>query len=105
MFSRLLGGVVAVGVMGGVLTAQLAKDPSIPEDAASRLLTAEGARGLDPAIVQHLGEALTSGLTTVFWIIAAMGVIGFVSALWFPRVPIQAGDDKAVAPPSEAGIG
>ncbi|WP_437308944.1 MDR family MFS transporter [Sorangium sp. So ce388] len=105
MFSRLLGGVVAVGVMGGVLTAQLAKDPSIPEDAASRMLTAEGARGLDPAVVQHLGEALTSGLTTVFWIIAAMGVVGFISALWFPRVPIQPGDDKVVAPPSEAGIG
>ncbi|WP_438018848.1 MDR family MFS transporter [Sorangium sp. So ce315] len=105
MFSRLLGGVVAVGVMGGVLTAELAKDPSIPADAASRLLTAEGARGLDPSIVQHLGEALTSGLTTVFWIIAAMGVVGFISALWFPRVPLDPGQGKAVAPPGEAGIG
>ncbi|MDC0683003.1 MULTISPECIES: MDR family MFS transporter [Sorangium] len=106
MFSRLLGGVVAVGIMGGVLTAQLAKDPSIPADAASRLLTAEGARGLDPSIVQHLGEALTSGLTTVFWIIAAMGITGFIAALWFPRVPIEAaGGDAAVGPPSEAGIG
>lgn len=105
MFSRLLGGVVAVGVMGGVLTAQLAKDPSIPADAASRLLTAEGAQGLDPSIMQHLREALASGLTTVFWIIAAMGLVGFVVALWFPHVPLQAVDDKAVAPPSEAGIG
>ncbi|KYF56571.1 disulfide bond formation protein DsbA [Sorangium cellulosum] len=105
MFSRLLGGVVAVGIMGGVLTAELAKDPSIPADAASRLLTEEGARGLDPSVVQHLGEALTSGLTTVFWIIAVMGVVGFISALWFPRVPLEPGQDKAVAPPGEAGIG
>ncbi|AUX40623.1 MFS transporter [Sorangium cellulosum] len=104
MFSRLLGGVLAVGVMGGVLTAELAKDESIPADAASRLLTAEGAQGLDPSIVQHLGAALTSGLTTVFWIIAAMGVVGFIVGLWFPHVPFQAADDKAVVS-GEAGVG
>ncbi|AUX20861.1 MFS transporter [Sorangium cellulosum] len=105
MFSRLLGGVVAVGIMGGVLSAELAKDASIPADAASRLLAPEGAQSLDPSIVEHLGAALMSGLTTVFWIIAAMAVVGFVVALWFPRLPVQAAGGEAVAPPSEAGFG
>ncbi|MGK4003605.1 hypothetical protein WMF31_13325 [Sorangium sp. So ce1036] len=59
----------------------------------------------DPSVVQHLGEALTSGLTTVLWIIAAMGVVGFISARWFPHVPLQAGEDKAVAPPSSSSRG
>ncbi|MGK4006845.1 MDR family MFS transporter [Sorangium sp. So ce1036] len=105
MFSRLLGGVVAVGIMGGVLSAELAKDASIPADAASRLLAPEGALGLDPSVMEHLGAALMSGLTTVFWIIAAMAVVGFVVALWFPRLPVQAAGGEAVAPPSEAGFG
>src|SRR5207247_4682208 len=48
MFFRTIGGAVAVAVMGGMLNASLAKDPSIPADAASQILRPEGVRSLDP---------------------------------------------------------
>jgi MFS family permease len=88
MFFRTIGGAVAVGVMGGVLNAALARDPSIPPEAASRLLSPEGARSLDPDLIDRLGGALAGGLGTVFWIIASMAVAGFLVALRFPKLPL-----------------
>lgn len=85
MFFRTIGGAIAVGVMGGVINAALARDPSIPAGAASRLLQREGHGALDPELVGRLGHALAGGLGTVFWIIAGMAVAGFLVALWFPR--------------------
>jgi EmrB/QacA subfamily drug resistance transporter len=87
MFFRTIGGTLAVGVMGGVINASLMADASIPEDAASRVLSREGAASLTPDMVARLGDALAHGLGTVFWIIGGMGVVAFVTSLWFPDVP------------------
>lgn len=88
MFFRTIGGALAVGVMGGVLSAALSSDPSIPADAANELLSREGGRQLDPGVLAHLGDALARGLGRVFWIIAGMAAVAFLASIFFPRVVI-----------------
>jgi MFS family permease len=102
MFFRTIGGTLAVGVMGGVINARLMADATIPEDAASRVLSREGAASLSPDLIARLGDALTSGLGTVFWIVAGMGLVAFVASLWFPHVPTQA---KGLVPTSGVDLG
>jgi len=85
MFFRTIGGALAVGVMGGVLNAALAKDPTIPHAATSQVLSREGIKEMDPALLARLGGLLGGALQTVFWIVAAMGVAAFVVSLWFPK--------------------
>lgn len=102
MFFRTIGGTLAVGVMGGVINARLMADASIPEDAASRVLSHEGTAALAPEVLARLGDALSGGLDTVFWIIAGMGVVAFVTSLWFPHVPTQ---PKELAPATSVGAG
>jgi len=87
MFFRTIGGTLAVGVMGGVINASLMADASIPADAASQVLSREGTSALSPDLLAHLGAALASGLGTVFWIVAGMGALAFLTGLWFPHVP------------------
>jgi MFS family permease len=89
MFFRTIGGALAVGVMGGVLSAALLSDPSIPPDAANQILSREGASALDPALLERLGVVLSLGLQRVFWIIAGMALTAFAASLWFPKVETQ----------------
>ena len=97
MFFRTIGGALAVGVMGGVLNAALAKDPTIPPEATSQVLTREGIKLMDPATLDRLGAILAGALDTVFWIIAAMGVLAFLVSLWFPKV-VTTGEPEANVP-------
>ncbi|MDC0746355.1 MDR family MFS transporter [Polyangium mundeleinium] len=103
MFFRTIGGAVAVGVMGGVIVASLRKDPTLPSDAASRALSREGMSALGPDVVQRISGLLDAGLGTVFWMIAVLGVLAFVGALFFPDVPLAtkaAEPAPAPAPPA-----
>jgi EmrB/QacA subfamily drug resistance transporter len=102
MFFRTIGGTLAVGVMGGVINARLMADASIPEDAASRVLSREGAASLTPDLIARLGDALAGGLGTVFWIIAGMGVVAFVASLWFPHIVTR---PKELAPAEGVNLG
>ena len=74
MFSRTIGGALAVGAMGGVLNASLEKDLTIPRDAASRVLSQEGLQALPPVLVERLSKTLADGLGAVFWIVAGLSV-------------------------------
>src|SRR5438128_4987065 len=58
MFSRTIGGTLAVGVLGGALAAALLGDPSIPSDAADQLLGPAHGKGLDPAVLSSLAASL-----------------------------------------------
>ncbi len=102
MFFRTIGGTLAVGVMGGVINASLMADASIPEDAASRVLSREGAASLSPELFARLGDALSRGLGTVFWIIAGMGLVAFAASLWFPHIPTHA---RAPVPTDSVDLG
>ncbi|MDI1484101.1 MDR family MFS transporter [Polyangium sp. y55x31] len=103
MFFRTIGGAVAVGVMGGVIVTALEKDASLPKDAASRALSREGMNALGPDVVQRIAGLLDAGLGTVFWMIAVLGVLAFIGALFFPNVPLETKAAKpapAPAPPA-----
>jgi MFS family permease len=104
MFVRTIGGALAIGVTGGVLRLALARDASIPPDAASQLLGPERGEHLDPEVVRHLGAALEDGVGTIFWISSGIACAAFFASLLFPRVAlIKEGADVAAAPKPEPG--
>ncbi|RKH54086.1 MDR family MFS transporter [Corallococcus llansteffanensis] len=86
MFFRTIGGSLGVGAMGGVMVAQLMKDPSVPVSAATELLGPEHGRGLSPAVLETLGGALNHGLSINFWIICSAMVAAFAAGLFFPKL-------------------
>src|SRR5207248_2533278 len=103
MFARTIGGTLAVGVLGGVLSAAVLRDGTVPAGAADRLLGPEHGAGLDPAVVSSLSVSLQSGLGTVFWAIAGISVAAAITSLFFPRIPIgkAAPEGTGIAQPAE----
>ncbi len=95
MFFRTIGGALAIGAMGGVLAARLARDPLIPIQAANALLGPDHGRSLSPDVLRMLGGQLESGLVTNFWIIFALALAAFVTSLFFPERP--AGEGRGVS--------
>jgi len=86
MFFRTIGGALAVSGMGGVLNAALAAEPGMSHELASRVLSPEGVRGLDPELLARVGGALGRGVGWIFWLIAASAAAAFLTGLWFPDV-------------------
>ena len=101
MFFRTIGGALAVSATGGVLNAALARDGSLPHDLTSKVLAAEGASTLDPALLDRVASAFALGIGWIFWIVAAIASVAFVTCLWFPDVPTK---DRAAAP-AEPAVG
>jgi EmrB/QacA subfamily drug resistance transporter len=99
MFARTIGGTLAVGVLGGILSAALLSDGSIPPDAADQLLGPAHGAGLNPLVVRALGISLRSGLNVVFWVIAGIAAAAAAASLFFPHVPTGTQD----ASPAHAG--
>src|SRR5260370_1258249 len=91
MFARTIGGPLAVGAMGGILTATLLRNGSAPIEAADQLLGPAHGAGLDPALLRALTASLQSGLGVVFWVIAGIAVAAAVTSLLFPNLPVDLG--------------
>jgi EmrB/QacA subfamily drug resistance transporter len=88
MFARTIGGTLAVGVLGALLSAALLSDGSMPADAADQLLGPKRGEGLGPEVVRALASSLQAGLGSVFWTIAAISLAAAVISLLFPHLPI-----------------
>jgi EmrB/QacA subfamily drug resistance transporter len=103
MFARTIGGTLAVGALGAVLSAALVSDPSLPPGAADRLLGPEHGAGLTPAVVRALAHSLQGGLKTVFWAIAGISIVAAITSLFFPRLAIGAAsrDHADIGQPAE----
>lgn len=103
MFARTIGGTLAVGVLGALLSAALLRNGSLPPDAADQLLGPRHGAGLDPAILGALSVSLQAGLGTVFWAIAAIATASAVSSLFFPDLPVggPSPDRSDVGQPAE----
>ncbi len=86
MFSRTIGGTLSVGVLGGVLAAELARSGA-PAGAVDRLLGPERSL-LKPAVVQTLSGALQAGMERILWAVAVIAFAAFVASLLFPSLPI-----------------
>ena len=99
MFARTIGGTLAVGVLGALLSLALLSG-SLPADAADQLLGPQHGAGLDPAVQRQLAVALQDGLGTVFWAIAAIAAASALTSLFFPDIPIRpSSEDRGAAAP------
>jgi EmrB/QacA subfamily drug resistance transporter len=108
MFFRTIGGTLSVGVLGSILARELARDASIPTDAANALLGPEHGRSLSPETVRALSSVLASAMHSVFWVIAAIALGAFAVSGLFPRVkmperPVARKPGVATAVPSAEG--
>jgi predicted MFS family arabinose efflux permease len=97
MFARTIGGTLAVGALGGILTATLLSNGSIPTEAADQLLGPAHGAGLDPAVLRALSASLQSGLGVVFWVIAGIAVAAAATSVLFPQVPVTRPAQPALA--------
>ncbi|HET9596732.1 MAG TPA: MFS transporter, partial [Anaeromyxobacteraceae bacterium] len=86
MFSRTIGGTVAVGILGGVLAASLTA-AGVPPGTADALLGAERGR-LDPAALAGAAGALQQGMTRTLWAVCALAAASFLASLAFPTIPV-----------------
>lgn len=97
MFSRSIGGTLAVGVLGGFLSAALAASGA-PPGAADKLLGPERTF-LPPALVRSLSGSLQGGMEGIFQSVAVIAFVGFAVSLLFPAVriaPREPGTDEPV---------
>lgn len=85
MFFRTIGGTIAIGVLGSILSVFLARDPSIPASAADELLGPEHGSRLDPETLRVLSTALESGLGVAFWAVFGISLAAFGVSLFFRR--------------------
>jgi MFS family permease len=86
MFFRTVGGALAIGGLGAVLSVAFARDPSIPADAANRLLGPDHGLSLGPDVLARLAGTLEGSLQTIFWLIFALSATSFLISWLFPAV-------------------
>jgi EmrB/QacA subfamily drug resistance transporter len=100
MFFRSIGGAIAVGALGTILSAGMGEhvDPRL----LNQLLGPEHGRGLGADVLMQLSGHLQGGLWHVFDVIAAMSVAALCAGLMFPRRQLaQAGATSVPAPAGE----
>ena len=88
MFFRTIGGTVALGALGGILSRALAHEANVPPDAANLLLGPDHGRTLPRATLDLLSGVLSTAMASVFWVIAAIALAAFAVILLFPSVPV-----------------
>jgi EmrB/QacA subfamily drug resistance transporter len=101
MFSRTIGGTLAVGFLGGVLATALTASGA-PPGTADRLL-GPGRELLSPALVRSLSGDLQAGMERIFWLVAVIALAGFTVSLLFPALRIAPRKTAADEPPPAAG--
>lgn len=99
MFFRTIGGLVSVGVMGGLLAASFAADPTLPADAADLVLSREGMAHLSPELLGRIGHILDEGIRRAFWVTGILGGLAFVAAMLFPSMPQKPPPEAVDNPP------
>ena len=97
MFSRSIGGTLAVGVLGAVLGAALAASGA-PPGAVDRLLGPERAF-LPPGLVRSLSGALQGGMEGIFGAVAVIAFAGLAVSFLFPAIRIAPRATTADTPP------
>ena len=86
MFFRTIGGAVAVGALGAVLTSSMG--PNVPAAELNQLLAPDHGGGLGAAVVAQLAGSLRAGIEHVFDVIAALSVAALAAAFLFPHMRV-----------------
>jgi EmrB/QacA subfamily drug resistance transporter len=89
MFSRTIGGTLAVGVLGAVLARVVGAEAAVPPEVMQDLLVHGAGGATASAESARLSAALGHGITVVFDAIAVLGVVGAVVALFFPALRVE----------------
>ncbi len=84
MFFRTVGGALAIGGLGAVLSAGFARDPSIPASAANQLLGPDHGVSLGREVLGRLSGLLADSLQTIFWLIFVLSAASFLVSWLFP---------------------
>lgn len=84
MFFRTIGGTLAVGALGGLISALLAGTPGVPAGAADALLGPAQGSDLPAELLRTLAGALERGLHLSLWVVAAITLLGVGVGWIFP---------------------
>jgi EmrB/QacA subfamily drug resistance transporter len=86
LFFRTIGGTVAVGVMGAILSRSLAMDPLLGANVANDLLGPLQGKNLNEDDLLRLSVAMDYGLYRIFFASAAIAFVALIFGLFFPKV-------------------
>lgn len=101
MFSRSIGGAVALGALGALLAHRLAG--VVDERVLNTMLGPERGRGLDASVVSAVSSSVGRGMLPIFSIIAVAGVLSFVVGMTFPDVRFSSRASKPPEAPADPG--
>jgi MFS family permease len=87
MFFRIMGGAIAIGILGALLASSLS-GVSAPPGAANELLGPQHGSRLAPEVYRSLSGVLRGSLVLNFWLIAAISVAAFAVSIFFPSVHV-----------------
>lgn len=87
MFSRSIGGAVAVGALGAMLAQRLAD--KVPERVLRELVGPEHGRSLGAETLARMSSVLDAGMQSVFFVVAVCGVLAAVVGMMFPDVAVR----------------
>ncbi len=89
MFSRTIGGTLAVGVLGAALARVVGAEADVSPEVMQGMLVHGGDGAVVTAESARLTAALGHGIDTVFLAIAGLGVAGAVVAMFFPALRVE----------------
>lgn len=95
MFSRTIGGAVAVGVLGAIVAHVLAG--RVPEAVLDALLGPDHGRSLGEGEVARYRIDVQAGMTPIFHVLAVLATLGAGLGMLFPRVAVGAPKDVPAA--------
>ncbi len=84
MFARTMGGALGVGALGSLLARRLGD--ALPPEAVAKLLSPERDRNA-LAGAGSATDALASGIVTLMWVLAAIGVTNALVCAFYPEPP------------------
>ncbi len=85
LFFRTIGGTVAVGVLGAVLTRRLLRDPTLPLHQVNDLI-GPSHQIIDPLMQLRLSQVMEDGLYRIFIAAAGIAIVALLFGLFFPNI-------------------
>lgn len=86
LFSRSIGGTIAVGVMGAILAKALGRDPSLPLGIANVLIGPSHGEGVKTELLEKLSHVMDWGLYRIFFCSAGVAFFALLIGLFFPDI-------------------
>ncbi len=89
MFSRTIGGTLAVGILGAVLSQVVGREAHVSPEVMQSILLHGAGDSLGGEGGTALVGALDHGLAVVFVAVAGLGLVGMITCVFFPKVAAE----------------